>query len=80
MFRVIYEVHPEIDLEDVDIIIYRNTIAKLFNFVTMNLKNFKINIEIIGDKAVFIRKERKATEFIDGFRGFGHTFLEEYIR
>ena len=37
-------------------------------------------MEIIGDKAVFIRRERKATEFIDGFRGFEHTFLEEYTR
>ena len=80
MFRAIYEVHPEIDLEDVDVVICRNTMAKLFDFVTMNSKNFEIDVEIIGDKAVFIRKERKATEFIDGFRGFGHTFPEEYTR
>lgn len=80
MFRAIYEVHPEIDLEDVDVVICRNTMAKLFDFVTMNSNNFEIDVEIIGDKTVFIGKERKATEFIDEFREFGHTFPEEYTR
>jgi len=80
MFRAIYEVHPKHDLEDVDIVICRNTMAKLFDFVTVNSKNFEIDVEIMGDKAVFIRKEKKTTEFIDEFRGFGHTFPEEYTR
>lgn len=80
MFRAIYEVHPQMDLKDVDVVICRNTMAKLYDFVTMNTKNFEIDIEIIGDKALFIRKERKATELIDGFRGFGYTFPEEYTR
>ena len=80
MFRAIYEVHPKHDLEDVDVVICRNTMAKFFDFVTVNSKNFEIDVEIIGDKAVFIRKEKKTTEFIDEFRGFGHTFPEEYTR
>lgn len=80
MFRAIYEVHPALDLEDVDVVICRNTMGKLFDFVTTNSRRFEIDVEIIGDKAVFIRKERKATEFIDEFRGFGHTFPEEYTR
>ena len=79
-FRAIYEVHPELDLEDVDVVICRNTMAKLFDFVTINSKIFEIDVEIIGEKAVFIRKEKKTTEFIDEFRGFGHTFPEEYTR
>lgn len=80
MFRAIYEVHPELNLEDVDVVICRNTMAKLFDFVTINSKNFELDVEIMGDKAVFIRKEKKTTEFIDEFRGFGHTFPEEYTR
>lgn len=80
IFRAIYEVHPELDLDDVDVVICRNTMAKLFDFVTTNSKNFEIDVEIVGNKAVFIRKERKTTEFIHGFRGFGHTFPEEYTR
>ena len=80
MFRAIYEVHPELDLDDIDVVICRNTMAKLFDFVTINSKNFEIDVEIIGDKAVFTRKEKKTTEFIEEFRGFGHTFPEEYTR
>ena len=80
MLRAIYEVHPKIVLDDIDVVICRNTMAKLFDFVTMNSKNFETEVEIIGDKAVFVRKERKNTEIIDGFRGFGHTFPEEYTR
>ena len=36
MFHAIYEEHPEIDLEAVDVVICRNTMAKLFDLVTMN--------------------------------------------
>jgi len=58
MFRAIYEVHPELNLEDVDVVICRNTMAKLFDFVTINSKSFELDVEIMGDKAVFIRKEK----------------------
>lgn len=78
MFRAIYEMHPGFHLDDVDIVICRNTMAKLFDFVTTNSKSFEIDVEIIGGKAMFIRKEKNTTEFIDAFRGFGYTFPEEY--
>ena len=80
MFRALYELHPEINLDDVDVVICRNTMAKLFDFVTVNSKTFEIDVETIGHKTVFIRKEKKTTEVIDGFRGFGHNFPEEYTR
>ena len=80
MFRAIYEMCPDRDLGDVDVIICRNTMVKLFDFVTTNSKTFEIDVEIIGDKALFIRKEKKLTEFISDFRGFGRTFPEEYTR
>ena len=80
MFRAIYELRPEINLDDIDVVICRNTMAKLFDFVTVNSKAFEIDVEIIGDKAVFVRKEKKTTEVIDGFRGFGHNFPEKYTR
>lgn len=80
MFRALYELHPELDLEAVDVVMCRNTMAKLFDFVSTNSKTFEIDVEIIGDKALFIRKEKQTTEFISEFRGFGHTFPEEYTR
>ena len=80
MFRAMYEVNPEINLDDVDVVVDRNTMGKLFDFVTISSRNFEIDVEIIGGKTVFIRKERQTTEIIEGFRGFGHTFPEEYTR
>lgn len=80
MLRAINEAHPKHDLEDVDVVICRNTMAKLFDFVTVNSKSFEIDVEIMGDKSVFLRREKETTEFIDEFRGFGHTFPEEYTR
>lgn len=79
MFRAIYEVHPELDLEEVDVVICRNTMGKLFDFVMNYSKNFEIDVEIVGNKAIFVRKEKKTTGFMN-FQGFGHTFPKEYTR
>lgn len=80
MLRAVYEVHPEISLDDVDVVVDSRTIGNLFDFVTRSSRNFEIDVEIIGKKAVFIRKERQTTEVIEKFRGFGHTFPKEYTR
>lgn len=73
MFRAIYEEHPELVL-DVDVVIRRNTLAKLFDFVTMNSENFEMDVEMVGHKAVFVRKET------DSARGFGRAFKDEYTK
>lgn len=78
MFRVIYEMHLELDLEDVDVVICGKSMIKLFDFVTLNSKNLEIDVEVMGEKVVLIRKEKKTTKFIDEFRGFGHIFREVY--
>ncbi len=65
MFRAIYKMYFEIDLKNVNVVICRNIMVKLFDFVIMNSKNFEINVQIIEDKVVFIRKKRKITKFID---------------
>lgn len=80
MFRAIYELHPDFDLKDFDVVIDRNTMNKLFEFIKANPRTFEIDVEIIGNKAVFVRKEKNATEYISEFRGFGFTFPEEYTR
>ena len=80
MLRASYEVHPELDLEDIDVIICRNSMVKLLDFVTANPRNFEMDVEVVGDKALFIRKEKQTTEFISEFRGFGRTLPEEYTR
>lgn len=78
MIRAVYEQDPEIDLHDIDVIVDRNSMAKLFDFVTRISKSFEIDVETIGKKVLFVRREKKSTDIITGFRGFGFTFPEEY--
>ncbi|KAL6720375.1 hypothetical protein ACLMJK_002296 [Lecanora helva] len=78
MFRAIYELHPQFDFSDIDVFIDRNSMNKLLGFLQKSSRIFEIDVEIIGNKAVFVRKEKSATEIITEFRGFGRTFPEEY--
>ena len=79
MVRAMCELQSnDCDLSDVDVVIDRNSLAKLFDFVTTNTRSFVIDVEIIRNTAIFIRREKQNTEFINEFRGFGRTFPEEY--
>ncbi|KAI9807570.1 MAG: hypothetical protein M1825_005510 [Sarcosagium campestre] len=78
MFRALYEAHPRYDFDDHDAVLCRNCMGKLFDYVSSNSKDFEMDVEIVDKVAIFVRKEKKSTETIVGFRGFGHTFPEEY--
>ena len=78
MFRAIDEEHPELDLRDVDVVICRNTMAKLYEFVTTKSENFEIDVEIMGDTALFVRKQADTTKFVNDVHRFGLAFPEEY--
>jgi len=78
LFRAVYHLHPEFNMNDINIAIDRNSMGKLFDFVTNSSRAFEIDVEIIGNTAVFVRREKSVTEFITEFRGFGYTFPEEY--
>ena len=80
MFRAVYEMRHDRKIGDVDVVICRNTMSKLFDFVSINSKTFEMDVEIIGGKALFVRKEKKNTEVITEFRGFGYSFPDEYTR
>ncbi|KAI9755730.1 MAG: hypothetical protein M4579_004160 [Chaenotheca gracillima] len=80
MFRALYEMDPDLDLDDIDVVICRNSMGKLLDYVSGSIRAFDIDVEIFGDKAVFVRREHRSTEFVNGFRGFGHTFPEQYTR
>lgn len=80
MLRALFEMHPDHNVDDVDVVICRNSMGKLFDFVKLNSKTFEMDVKVIGDKAVFLRKEPNATEMINEFRGYGHTFPDEFTR
>ena len=78
MMRAISLQYPQMEKEKIDIIACRNTLGKLLDFVNEGTKTFEMDVEIIGETAIIIRKEPKATETIVGFRGFGFNFPDEY--
>lgn len=57
-----YEVNPELDLKNVDVVICRETMARLFKFVTTTSKTVDFDVEIVGGKAVFVRQEWRTTD------------------
>ena len=80
MFRAMWELQSDdCDLSDIEVVVDRNSLAKLFDFVTASSRSFVIDVEVIRNTAVFIRREKQNTEFINEFRGFGRTFPEEYM-
>lgn len=54
--------------------------VKLFDFVVGSTRGFEIDVEMVGSRALFVRREKQNTEIITGFRGFGINFPEEYTR
>ena len=78
MARTPYNLHPEFKMKDVDVIIDRDSMGKLLDFVTANPKIFQMDVEIIGRTAIFVGKDKQATKVSHVFPGFGLAFLEEY--
>lgn len=74
MFRAILAMRPDFPFEDINVVICRNTMVKLFDFVVGSTRGFEIDVEMIGSHTMFVRREKKNTEIITGFRGFGINF------
>ncbi|KAJ6151642.1 hypothetical protein N7470_007239 [Penicillium chermesinum] len=71
----------------VDLISDRNNIRKLLSFINpkfsrSGLEPFTIEVEVIGNTAVFCRAETKTYEFIgpNEFRGYGHEFEKAFTK
>ncbi|OCL11443.1 hypothetical protein AOQ84DRAFT_287231 [Glonium stellatum] len=82
LFRSLYSQKPDFQIGDIDLVTDRNNIRKLLRFVKgSSTDKFEIQVEIVGSKtALFTRVEEKTTDFIQGFRGFGHNFEKAYTK
>ena len=80
MFRATCEMNPELYLTDVDVVISREVMARLFEFITQKAKNLYLEVEIIGGTAVFVRKDLKTMELTNAKRRFKQGFLKQYTR
>ncbi|KAK3341939.1 hypothetical protein B0T25DRAFT_626400 [Lasiosphaeria hispida] len=82
LFRALYVEQPEFDIQNVDLVSDRNNIRKLLRFVQGSSKGaFQIRVEIAGENtALFTRVEAKATEYVQGFQGYGRNFEKAYTK
>ncbi|KAI9671510.1 MAG: hypothetical protein M1817_003562 [Caeruleum heppii] len=80
LVRSLVMMQPLLDLGAVEVVICRNTLNKLLDFVLGGSKTFEFEIEVLGGTTFFIRKEKYPTEHVTGFQGFGNTFPKEYTK
>lgn len=81
LLRALYTENPDFQICDIDLITDRNNIRKLLRFAQGSSREpFQIQVEIVGKTALLIRLEDKATDFIVGFKGYGHNFERAYTK
>jgi len=66
------------DLQAVDVVGCGSTLGNLLRFATSAPRNFRCDVDVIGDTVFFVRKENSPTELITDLQGYGHTFPEAY--
>jgi hypothetical protein len=72
---------PDFNLGEIDLISDRNKIRKLLRFVNDTAGDkFQIGVNITGKTALFTCIQRKSTEVLVGFNGFGHNFEKAYTK
>ncbi|KAJ2894090.1 hypothetical protein MKZ38_007929 [Zalerion maritima] len=87
LFRAVLLADPSVDLRSVDVVTDRNNIRKLLSFVDPGTardgaEDFAINVEVVGETALFSREEKEVRQYIapSEFRGHGHEFEKAYTK
>jgi hypothetical protein len=70
--------HLDFDLSSLDIVGCGSTLSNLLRFCGGLDKDFRFNVDLVGDTIFLIRKESSLTALISDIRGYGHTFPEAY--
>jgi hypothetical protein len=78
IFRALLAIHPDADLSSFDIIGCGSTLGNLLRFCVGINKDFRFDIDRIGDIVFFIRKESSPTALIPSICGYGHSFPEAH--
>ncbi|KAI1332929.1 hypothetical protein F5Y16DRAFT_357016 [Xylariaceae sp. FL0255] len=83
VFRAAEVMNPMLDCDDLDIVINRNSLRKLFNFLSGSLTDsFCVGLAMVHNTLFVERCERSARELIRGSRqsGWGHSFEKTSTR
>ncbi|KAJ9654415.1 hypothetical protein H2201_009006, partial [Coniosporium apollinis] len=78
LFQALHIMQPDFNFTPIDILTSRNSLRKLLNFVSNNVKeSFRIDLQLINNTTLALfRHERNARQIIrgSGDSGYGHSF------
>lgn len=77
-FRSLRAMNPLYDLQAIDVVGCGSTLGNLMRFTRSEPKDFRFDVDVIGDTVLFIRRESSPTELITDLQGCSHTFPEAY--
>lgn len=82
VIRAVWEMHPEFDLGNIDIITDRSPLRKLFEFVSHENEDFQFGVQVVGKTAMFVRMEKQTRKVIPQgqFQGYRRAFQDEYMK
>jgi hypothetical protein len=74
IFSAIDDFVGEYDFKSLDLVTDRNSLRKLFRWVTGVVQDFRIDLEVTGKTCLFTRRESCNTETLQGFRGYSREY------
>lgn len=79
LFAALKAMNKTEEIADHDLITDRNSLRKLFRWASGSAdeKDFRIDVERVGETCVFTRREDHDVEYIKEFRGFGQSYKDE---
>lgn len=77
-FRALLAMHSDFDLSALDIVGCGSTLGNLLRFCGRINRDFRFNVDLVGDTVFFIRKESSPTVLISDICGYGHAFPEAH--
>ena len=76
--RALLAMQPDFKTKSIDVVACGSTLGNLLRFSRSIEKDFRFDVELIGNTLFLIRKENTPTELIPDVHGYGHTFPEAY--
>lgn len=77
MFAAIVDLGQTTRLRNIDLVTDRNSLRKLYRWATgVADRDFRIDVELVGNTCLFTRREEADIEFIDTFRGYGQEYKD----
>lgn len=83
VFQAMFITNPDMRLDEVDIIVNRNSLRKLFDFASGKKQDaFRMDLHMVKDTLFICRRERNFGSLVHGPHdpGFGHSFENAFTK